>query len=79
MEVTPVTRAGLAAEVAGRLVARPGRLRVAVDGAPPADPLALAEDVADRLRTAGRHALLVRAGDFLRPASVRLEFGRTDP
>jgi hypothetical protein len=32
-----------------------------------------------QLRARGRAALLVAAADFLRPASVRLEYGREDP
>ena len=31
------------------------------------------------LRVLGRPAVRISTGDFLRPASVRLEFGRTDP
>jgi hypothetical protein len=77
--VIPVTRERLAGEVVDAVVARAGRVRVAIDGAPPTGPDELAADVIERLRTAGRGALLVRAADFVRPASVRLEFGRTDP
>ena len=76
--VVPVTRERLAGEIVDAVLARTGRERVAVDGAPPTWPDELAADVTERLRTAGRAALLVRAGDFLRPASVRMEFGRTD-
>ncbi|MGE3288757.1 MAG: uridine kinase [Pseudonocardia sp.] len=78
MQVTPLTRERLAEEIARTVAARPGRLRVAVDGAPPTGPEELAADVARRLPVLGRPALTVRAGDFLRPASVRLEYGRTD-
>lgn len=75
----PVDRDGLAGHLAERITATPGRLRVIVDGPPPAGPVALARAVADLLRGRGRAALAVDADDFLRPASVRLEFGRTDP
>lgn len=75
----PVDRAGLAAHLAERARERSGRVRVLVDGAPPAAPLELARAVAERLRSGGRPALAVDADDFLRPASVRLELGRTDP
>ncbi|MGD9526264.1 uridine kinase [Pseudonocardia sp.] len=78
MQVTPLTRERLAEEISRAVTARPGRLRVAVDGAPPTGPEDLAADVVRRLPVLGRPALLVRAGDFLRPASVRLEYGRTD-
>ena len=53
--------------------------RVAVDGAPAAEPGRLAEELIGPLRLRGRAAVHVSAGDFLRPASLRLEFGRTDP
>jgi len=51
---------------------------VAVDGAPVAGGAELAAGLAERLRALGRPALHLHAGDFLRPASVRLERGRHD-
>ncbi|MGB2572385.1 uridine kinase [Micromonospora citrea] len=57
----------------------PPRLRVAVDGPPAADPDRLADALVDPLRAGGRPVLRIRAGDFLRPASVRYELGRTNP
>ncbi|MEJ8281359.1 uridine kinase [Pseudonocardia spirodelae] len=75
----PVDRPGLAAHLAGRAGSPAGRVRVLVDGAPPAAPLELARAAADLLRARGRDALAVHADDFLRPASVRLEQGRHDP
>jgi hypothetical protein len=79
--VRPITVAGLLAELADTVAgcAPGGRLRVAVDGAPPARPGALADDLVDLVRLRGREVVRVRAGDFLRPASLRLEHGRTDP
>jgi hypothetical protein len=79
VQITPVTPARLVEEVVELVDARPGRVRLALDGPPPARPLALAAQVADALRTRGRMAVVVSAVDFLRPASVRLEFGREDP
>lgn len=79
MQITPVTPARLVDEVVELVDARPGRVRLALDGPPPTRPLDLAERVAEQLRTRGRAAVRVDAGDFLRPASVRLEFGREDP
>lgn len=76
---TPVGPALLADEVTALVAARPGRVRLAVDGPPPTGPRALADAVAERLHTRGRRAVVVDAGDYLRPASVRLERGRTDP
>jgi hypothetical protein len=74
-----VSPALLVTEVAELVVARPGRVRLAVDGAPPTRPRALADAVAVALRTAGRAVVVVDADDYLRPASLRLEHGRTDP
>lgn len=54
-------------------------VRVAVDGAPAAEPGALAARVGDALRVRGRRSLVLDAGGFLRPASLRYEFGREDP
>jgi len=81
VRVRPVSFDVLVAELADRLAAeRPGqRLRVAVDGAPAAEPARLADALVDPLRVRGRPAVRVDANDFLRPASVRLEFGRTNP
>jgi hypothetical protein len=81
MRVRPVSADLLVEELADRFAGeRPtGRLRVAVDGAPAAGPAALADALVDPLRVRGRPAVRVDAGDFLRPASVRLESGRTNP
>jgi hypothetical protein len=79
VQITPVTPDRLVDEVLALVDARAGRLRLALDGPPPTRPLALAERVAVGLRTLGRAAVVVNAADFLRPASVRLEFGREDP
>jgi hypothetical protein len=81
MRVRPVSIEVLVEELADRLAASepPGRLRVAVDGAPAAGPEALADALVDPLRVRGRPAVRIATDDFLRPASVRLEFGRTNP
>jgi hypothetical protein len=81
MRVRPVSADLLIEELADRFAGeRPtGRLRVAIDGAPAAGPAALADALVDPLRVRGRPAVRVDAGDFLRPASVRLESGRTNP
>ncbi|MFF7529889.1 uridine kinase [Streptomyces bobili] len=52
--------------------------RIAFDGAPAARPGDLAERVAETLRTRGRPSRVVDTQGFLRPASVRLEYGRHD-
>lgn len=52
--------------------------RVGIDGAPAADTGVLAEELAGALRSRGRAVLVVAAGGFLRPASLRFEYGRED-
>lgn len=47
-----------------------------VDGAPPADPGGWADALVEPLRLLGRPVLRASAADFLRPASLRLEYGR---
>jgi hypothetical protein len=64
---------------AGGAATAGGRLRVAIDGPPASAPERLAAALVDPLRVRGRAALPVSTGDFLRPASVRLEHGRTNP
>jgi len=80
MRVRPVSFDVLVDELADRLAGLDGEhLRVAVDGAPAAGPEALADALVDPLRVRGRPAVRIAAGDFLRPASLRLEFGRHNP
>lgn len=70
------TLADLVAEVAA---ATPHVLRVAVDGHPATRPDVLADALVDPLRLGGRPVLRVGSEWFQRPASVRLERGRSDP
>lgn len=81
VQVRPISLPRLAAELADRLAAVPRDrwLRVAIDGAPPAQPGQLADALVDPLRVRGREVVRVSAADFLRPASLRFELGRTDP
>ncbi|MET8151756.1 uridine kinase [Actinoplanes sp. NPDC049668] len=79
MRVRPVSLEVLVDELADRLAGIGGRVRVAIDGADAADPDALADGLVGPLRLRGRPAVRISAGDFLRPASVRLELGRTNP
>jgi hypothetical protein len=78
---TPVSPERLTALLAELAAAAAGdtRVRVAIDGADAASPWVLADAVSERLRAAGAHAVRVSARDFLRPASLRFEYGRTDP
>lgn len=54
-------------------------LRVALDGAPAAAPGELAGRLAEGLRIRGRAVHKAGTFGFLRPASLRLEYGREDP
>jgi hypothetical protein len=78
----PISPAVLAEELTDRIDALTGRRRiaVAVDGAAGAtETTELADALVDPLRLRGRAALRISARDFLRPASLRFEHGRTDP
>jgi hypothetical protein len=81
VSVRPISPPRLVEELADRLHDRnpDDRLRVAIDGAPAADPQALAVDLADALRVRGRPAHVIPAAGFLRAASLRFEQGRTNP
>lgn len=58
---------------------KPGRQNVAIDGAAATRPDELGEAVVTSLRAQGRLAVHVRSADYLRPASLRFELGRTNP
>lgn len=89
MRVRPVSPPALVADLLARILAGldartaatggPAWLRVGVDGAPTAGPAALADALVEPLRAAGHPAVRVDTADFLRPASTRLELGRTNP
>ncbi|RRO18089.1 uridine kinase [Saccharopolyspora rhizosphaerae] len=80
MRARPITPEALVTEVVERIDALAGRwLRVAVDGAPAARTGELADRLVSPLRERGREVVRVRAADYLRPASVRLEHGHRDP
>ncbi|WP_405016154.1 uridine kinase [Kitasatospora sp. NBC_00070] len=81
MRVHPISPERLAELLADRIAdlsADGRRTRVALDGAPAAGPGALADALVEPLRLRGRPVLRVSAADFLRPASVRLEYGHQD-
>jgi hypothetical protein len=81
VRIRPISPSLLVEELADRIASAPRdrRVRVAVDGAPMARPGDLADALVGPLRLRGREVIRVSADDFLRPASVRLEHGRTDP
>ncbi|MFD4639432.1 uridine kinase [Lentzea sp. NPDC058436] len=78
MKVRPLTFDTLVAEIVDQVSKSGGRVRVLIDGAPAAEPGRLADAVVEPLRSLGRAVQRVSLEDFLRPASVRLEHGRTD-
>jgi hypothetical protein len=74
--IRPTTPDGVVAAIVALLDGRPGRVRLAVDGAPAAEPGLLADRIVASL--APRRAIHVRADRYWRPASLRLERGRHD-
>ncbi|MGW6918569.1 uridine kinase [Kitasatospora sp. NPDC054939] len=74
--ISPERLTGRLADAVGALAAP--WVRVAVDGAPAAGPGGLADALAEELRLRGRPVARVAAAGFLRPASVRLEYGKRD-
>lgn len=75
---TPTSPTAVAGLVADRLAALPGRRVLAVDGADAAAPVELARRIAGTLTERGRSAEVVALHDFVRPASLRMEYGRDD-
>lgn len=74
----PTTQENLVLLIADRVRPLATRAVVAVDGADAANPLDLAERVRDTIRAGGRAAHTVSMHDYVRPASLRLEYGRAD-
>lgn len=74
----PIGPSALPGRLAGWLAGTEGLLRVAVDGAPCADPAGIANTLIEPLRALGRPAVHIAAAFFWKDASLRLEHGRTD-
>ncbi|WP_280395167.1 hypothetical protein [Nocardia brasiliensis] len=74
-QFVPITQEALAAQVVDRLRELGGYRVVAVDGADAAAPVEFARRIADALRSTGRAAEVVSLHDYVRPASLRMEFG----
>ncbi|GIG66914.1 uridine kinase [Phytomonospora endophytica] len=75
----PAIAATLARHIADLTPADDARhTRVAVDGAAVARPRDLADALAAELRPLGRETLIVPSGGFLKPASLRFEYGKRD-
>jgi hypothetical protein len=81
VDIRPISPSLLVEELADRIASAPRKtwVRVALDGAPAARPGDLADALTGPLRLRGREVLRVSSDDFLRPASLRFEYGRTDP
>jgi hypothetical protein len=81
VNIRAISPALLVELIADRIAREPRRdwVRVAIDGAAAAGPERIADALVDPLRLRGRPVLRVSAEDFLRPASLRFELGRTDP
>lgn len=74
----PISQDALVERVVERVLALPGYRVLGVDGADAARPLDLAHRVAATLRGTGRPAEVVSLHDYVRPASLRVEFGRDE-
>jgi hypothetical protein len=74
----PLSPPALVERLADWIAGAPGIVRVAIDGAPSADPAELAAALIDPLRLRGRPTAALRAELFWRDASLRLEYGRED-
>lgn len=75
---TPTTPGALADLLTDRLRTLDGHRVVGVDGADAAGPLDFARRAAGRVHADGRPAEVVSIHDFVRPASLRMEFGRDE-
>jgi hypothetical protein len=84
VQLRPITWERLADTLAAHLDSRTPAdgspwLKAGVDGAPAAHTGGFAEQVAAALRLRGRSVHLVGTEGFLRPASLRFEYGKQDP
>lgn len=78
MRFSAVSPARLVELVVDRVEARPGIVRVSIDGPPATRPIELGAALVEPLRARGRPAEIVRAETFWRDRSLRYEFGRED-
>lgn len=74
----PISPSGLVTLVTDRVLERNGPVLIAIDGADAARPTELADRIAAALRATGRAADVVALRDYVRPAALRMEFGRAD-
>ncbi|MFW0784904.1 hypothetical protein AAFP35_10320 [Gordonia sp. CPCC 206044] len=74
----PITPADLIEHCADVAAGEPGRRIIVVDGADAADPDRFAQAITETLTSRGRAAAVVAMNDYLRPASLRFEYGHTD-
>jgi hypothetical protein len=74
-----VAEAAVSLSLSAAAADQPYGVRVGVDGAVGIDTGRIADEVARCVANAGRPVARVRREDFLRPRSVRLELGVSDP
>lgn len=77
-QFAPTSLPGLVDHLTALVEPMNGRRVLAVDGSDAARPEDVAVQVAEVLRTSGRAADVVVMRDWVRPASLRLEYGRDD-
>ncbi|MFW0794556.1 hypothetical protein AAFP30_12160 [Gordonia sp. CPCC 205515] len=77
-QFTPIGPDALVELCARRIDGIAGVVVVAIDAAYAAHPAALARQITDRLQALGRAAATVEMTHFVRPASLRFEYGHTD-
>ncbi|WP_405165460.1 hypothetical protein OG203_10335 [Nocardia sp. NBC_01499] len=77
-QFVPITQDALIERLIERVRTMPGHRVIAIDGADAAYPVDLARRVAAALRDTGRPAEVVSLHDYVRPASLRVEFGRDE-
>lgn len=75
----PLSRAAGLSWLVSRIRQRAGRTMVAIDGVDGAGKTTFADDLAAELSDAGLTVIRVSLDDFLNPASIRHEKGRTSP
>ncbi|MEV0292537.1 hypothetical protein [Nocardia sp. NPDC050710] len=73
-----ITQDRLVELITAEVLDRRGHTVIAVDGADAAEPVVVAKRIVAALRDLGRSAEVVALHDYVRPASLRFEFGRTD-
>ncbi|WP_069167460.1 hypothetical protein [Nocardia altamirensis] len=74
-QFVPITQDALVERLIERIRPLPGYRVIGIDGADAARPTDFARRIADAVRDTGRPAEVVSLHDYVRPASLRMEFG----